>query len=104
MASGEFIGFVGLCDQAYESPFTPCTDIGWRLAPEFWGKGYATEGAKRCLEYAFNDLRLDEIKSTAPKVNVPSIRVMEKANMQAVGMTDKYHGAFLMCYEKFPNN
>lgn len=79
---GEFIGFIGLVWQTFESEFTPCVDIGWRLAKKYWGKGYATEGAKRCLEYAFKDLGLTNIKATAPKANLKSIRIMEKIGMK----------------------
>ena len=46
------IGFIGMAEQTFESNFTPFIDIGWRLARETWGKGYATEGANRCIEYA----------------------------------------------------
>ncbi|WP_224487960.1 GNAT family N-acetyltransferase [Robertkochia flava] len=76
-----FIGFTGLSLQDFEAPFTPLTDIGWRLAPEHWGKGYATEGATRCLEYGFSTLHLDTIFAIAPAINQPSIRVMEKIGM-----------------------
>jgi len=77
-----FIGFIGLMYQTYDVPFSPYTDIGWRLGKEFWNKGYATEGASRCLKYAFEDLDLSNIKATAPLVNVKSIRVMEKIGMK----------------------
>lgn len=81
LSNGAFIGFIGLCEQTYEAPFTPCVDIGWRLDKNHWYKGYATEGATRCLEYGFNELGLKNIKSTAPKINLKSIRVMEKIGM-----------------------
>ncbi|MCF2875104.1 MULTISPECIES: GNAT family N-acetyltransferase [unclassified Tenacibaculum] len=80
----EFIGFIGLSEQTYAADFNPSIDIGWRLHPNFWGKGYATEGAKRCLEYGFSQLKLKEIVSVAPIVNTPSIIVMEKINMKKV--------------------
>lgn len=80
----QFIGFIGISEQTYEASFTPSTDIGWRLSPNFWGKGYATEGAKKCIEYGFNILGLNEIVSVAPIVNTPSITVMKK-----IGMTKK---------------
>jgi RimJ/RimL family protein N-acetyltransferase len=80
--TGDFIGFTGLCDQTYEAEFTPCVDIGWRLAKKHWGHGYATEGAKKCLEYAFNELKLNSIHATAPAINKRSIQVMEKAGMK----------------------
>lgn len=78
----KFIGFIGLGEQTFESDFTPCIDIGWRLTKEYWGKGYATEGAKKCLEFGFHQLKLDEIHSIASKVNIKSINVMQKIGMQ----------------------
>ena len=83
--TGEFIGFIGLCYQENELEFSPYIDIGWRLNPQQWGNGFATEGARRCLTYAVNELQLTDIKSTAPLVNVKSIRVMEK-----IAMTKKF--------------
>ena len=85
LESGSFIGFIGLSDQEFESPFTPCVDIGWRLARNFWGNGYATEGAMRCLEYAFEDLGLEVILSHCPVVNTRSWNVMEKIGMLRIG-------------------
>lgn len=82
----ELIGFIGLAYQEYEAPFTPCVDIGWRLARAHWKQGFATEGAKRCLQYAFEDLGLSNIYSLAPTLNLPSIGVMEK-----IGMNFQYH-------------
>ncbi|MDX2361617.1 MAG: GNAT family N-acetyltransferase [Crocinitomicaceae bacterium] len=82
LESREFIGFIGLCDQNYEAEFTPCIDIGWRLSQKYWGKGYATEGAKKCLEYTFRTLGLNEIYSTAPTLNKKSISIMEKIGMK----------------------
>lgn len=84
-AGGNLIGFIGLFWQTYEAPFTPATDIGWRLAKKFWGKGYATEGAARCLRHAFDELRLDRVVATAPSVNQPSVHVMEKIGLQKLG-------------------
>ena len=84
LESKEFIGFIGLLYQDYEAEFTPCVDIGWRLATKHWGEGYATEGAKRCLSYAFDDLKLNAIYSTAPIVNTKSINVMEKIGMKKI--------------------
>ena len=80
----EFIGFIGLSKQTYKADFNPSIDIGWRLHPKFWGKGFATEGAKACLYYAFYKLKIKEILSVAPKLNVPSIKVMEKLGMNRV--------------------
>lgn len=79
-----FIGFIGLSDQRYEADFTPCIDIGWRLHPLAWGHGFATEGASRCLAFAFENLALDEIVSVAPCINHKSINVMKKIGMKKV--------------------
>ncbi|MGB0524471.1 MAG: GNAT family N-acetyltransferase [Flammeovirgaceae bacterium] len=80
----EFIGFIGLKWQTYESHFTPCIDIGWRLLPAAWGKGYATEGAKACLAYGFNTLKLKEIYAICPVVNQASEKVMQRLGMTKV--------------------
>lgn len=82
----EFIGFIGLAYQEYEAPFTPATDIGWRLKKSSWGKGFATEGAKRCLEFAFSELSLSKIVSTCTLQNKNSERVMQKIGMTKQGI------------------
>ena len=84
LEKNQFIGFIGLGEQTFEASFTPCVDIGWRLAKRFWGNGYATEGAKRCLEFAFEDLGLSEINSIASISNVKSTNVMKKIGMKKV--------------------
>jgi RimJ/RimL family protein N-acetyltransferase len=81
LQSDRFIGFIGLSEQSFLSPYTPCTDIGWRLATAAWHRGYATEGAQRCLSYGFESLKLNSIKAIAPAVNRRSIAVMTKAGM-----------------------
>ncbi|MFN4174490.1 MAG: GNAT family N-acetyltransferase, partial [Parachlamydiaceae bacterium] len=79
--TGEFIGFIGLEDIYFQAHFTPAVEIGWRLAFDYWGKGYATEGAKAALKYGFETLRLDQIVSFTPVSNMRSRRVMEKIGM-----------------------
>jgi RimJ/RimL family protein N-acetyltransferase len=76
-----FAGFVGLSIPGFEAPFTPCVEIGWRLAPAYWGRGYATEGARAVLDFAFRELRLDEVVSFTVPGNLASRRVMEKIGM-----------------------
>lgn len=85
LETGELIGFIGLAYQDYETEFTPAVDIGWRLKRSSWGKGYATEGAKRCLEYAFDDLKLDRVVSVCVLDNVNSEKVMNKIGMVKKG-------------------
>lgn len=80
--SGELIGFVGLNIPDFESHFTPCIEIGWRLASQHWGKGYATEAAKSVLDVGFKKFVLNEIVAfTVPK-NLRSIAVMERIGMK----------------------
>lgn len=85
LADPQVIGFIGICYHDYESPFNPAVDIGWRLIHEAWGKGYATEGAKRCLQYAFEEISLDKVVAIAPAINQRSINVMQKIGMQEKG-------------------
>ena len=78
----EFIGFIGLSKQTYDAKFTPCVDIGWRIKSSEWNKGFATEGAKRCLDYAFNGLGIEKVYSVAPRINNKSERIMTKIGMK----------------------
>jgi ribosomal-protein-alanine N-acetyltransferase len=76
-----FAGYVGLSVPVFKSHFTPCVEIGWRLARDSWGHGYATEGAKAELRFAFENLNLSEIVSFTVPANLRSIRVMERLGM-----------------------
>jgi RimJ/RimL family protein N-acetyltransferase len=76
-----FAGYVGLAVPGFEAHFTPCVEIGWRLAAEHWGHGYATEAARAALSYGFEDAALDEIVSFTVPVNYRSRRVMERIGM-----------------------
>lgn len=77
-----FAGFVGLAHVRFDAPFTPAVEIGWRLATPFWGYGYATEGARAALAYAFETLALDEIVSFTVPANARSQRVMQRIGMR----------------------
>ena len=81
LKDGSFIGFIGLCYQTYESQFTRSVDIRWRLNKKYWNNGFATEGAKKYLDYGFNKLGLNKIIATTPIINIKSIRLMEKIGM-----------------------
>ena len=61
--SGEFIGFTGLSVPRRTFSFSPCVEVGWRLARKFWGKGFATEAARAALRVAFQRLALLEVVS-----------------------------------------
>lgn len=78
---GRCIGFIGLSAPTFEAHFTPCVEIGWRLAHEAWGHGYATEGAQLALDHGFERLGLDEIVSFTTVANLRSLRVMERLGM-----------------------
>lgn len=84
-ASARFIGFVGLHEPSPELFFSPCVEIGWRLAKDFWGKGYATEAAKAVLRLTFEQLRMKEIYSFTSIHNLKSIAVMERLHMTNTG-------------------
>jgi RimJ/RimL family protein N-acetyltransferase len=77
-----FIGFIGLSIPRFEAHFTPCVEIGWRLAHEYWGRGYASEGARRALAYGFDQLQLAEIVSFTARANLRSRAVMERIGMR----------------------
>ncbi len=85
LETGTFVGFNGLKYQTFESGFTPSVDIGWRLTRSAWGKGYATEAAKACLDAAFDQFGLREIYSYCPDLNKPSEAIMKKIGMEFVG-------------------
>lgn len=75
------IGFVGLATPSFEAPFMPCLEIGWRLAKEAWGRGYATEAGEAVLDHGFKTLGLPEIVSFTAVSNAPSIAVMRRLGM-----------------------
>jgi len=79
--SADFIGFVGLAVPRFTAPFTPCVEVGWRLARAHWGHGYATEAAQAALRFGFESLGLGEIVSFTVPGNRRSRRVMERLGM-----------------------
>jgi len=81
-SSQELIGFTGLTTVGFEAHFTPAIEIGWRLAAEHWGHGYATEAARAVLQFGFEQLKLPELVSFTVPQNQRSRRVMEKIGMR----------------------
>jgi RimJ/RimL family protein N-acetyltransferase len=75
------IGFLGLQPPAWLPEVMPTVEIGWRLDPDYWGKGLATEGGRAGLEFGFKVLGLDEIVSIPEPANVASCRVAEHLGM-----------------------
>jgi ribosomal-protein-alanine N-acetyltransferase len=80
--SGLFAGFVGLSVPGFEAHFTPCVEVGWRLARSFWGRGYAGEAARECLAFGFRELGLGEIVAFTVVANRRSRAVMERLGMR----------------------
>ncbi|MBD2020428.1 GNAT family N-acetyltransferase [Leptolyngbya sp. FACHB-36] len=89
-----FMGFCGL------QPFNQEIEIGWWLAPEYWGKGFATESAQAAMADGFNRLNLSRIVSIAQPANHRSIRVMEKLGMQFEKMSTDLRGIEVVYYAK----
>jgi RimJ/RimL family protein N-acetyltransferase len=77
-----FVGFAGLEVPEFSAHFTRCVEIGWRLAFEHWGHGYATEAARLALDYGFGTLALSEIVSFTSSANQRSRAVMERLGMR----------------------
>jgi RimJ/RimL family protein N-acetyltransferase len=84
-ATREFIGFVGLHTPSAELPFSPCVEVGWRLAFAHWSRGLASEAAKGALRIGFRVLGLREIVSFTTVENLRSLAVMERLGMQESG-------------------
>ena len=83
-----FIGFAGLAVPRFRAHFTPCVEIGWRLAFEHWGHGYATEAARLALAHGFEAVALPEIISYTSVANHRSRAVMERLGMRQVPADD----------------
>ncbi len=79
LADGRFLGFVGTTTLAWAPD--PVPEIGWRLAREGWGRGFATEAAREAMRFAFEDAGIEELVSYTTVANVRSRRVMEKLGM-----------------------
>jgi RimJ/RimL family protein N-acetyltransferase len=108
-ATGEFVGYVGLHVPSAELPFSPCVEIGWRLAFCHWGKGFATEAAREVLRVGFQVLRLKEIVSFAAVGNLRSRAVMERLGMRDSGTFENPHtceknGLRTLCLYRLAND
>jgi RimJ/RimL family protein N-acetyltransferase len=87
----EFVGFVGLSIPTFEAHFTPCVEIGWRLAFDHWKHGYATEAARAALDCGFRRLGLEEIVAFTVPANRRSIAVMQRLGMRRSPAEDFDH-------------
>ena len=89
LATGRFIGFTGLSVPSFETHFTPAVEVGWRLARDAWGHGYATEAASASMRFGFEQADLGQIVSFTSFPNLRSQAVMER-----IGMTRDPDGDF----------
>lgn len=80
-ATGAFMGFTGLNIPGYDLPCNPCIEVGWRLAYPFWGNGFATEAARGCLAFAFQQLAAPKVVAFASVINERSWQVMKRLGM-----------------------
>lgn len=93
LGGASFIGFIGLNPVSFTAHFTPAIEIGWRLSRPHWGHGFATEGARAALDYAFGELSCEQIVSFTATVNERSIRVMQRLGMTRDPAEDFDHPA-----------
>lgn len=84
-ASGELIGMCGLNNVSSALPFAPAVEIGWRLSAFRHGAGLAREAAERCLDFAFNELKLDRIVAFTVPANSNSWGLMRRLGMSLIG-------------------
>lgn len=77
------LGYAGLAVPTFLPQVLPAVEVGWRLDPQVWGQGYATEAANAALEDAFTILELEEVISLPQVDNPPSARVAERIGMKA---------------------
>lgn len=87
-----FIGFTGLNKLGKDLPFAPGVEIGWRLARDFWGKGYASEAAQAALQTGFRELGLQEIVAFTAIQNLRSRAVMSRIGMVFEGEIFEHPG------------
>jgi RimJ/RimL family protein N-acetyltransferase len=80
--AGGFLGCVGVMPSRDGHPLGPHHEIGWRLARDGWGRGYATEAAAGALQDAFVRVRLTEILAYTTAENTRSRAVIERLGMQ----------------------
>jgi RimJ/RimL family protein N-acetyltransferase len=93
-------GYAGLAIPSWLPEVMPAVEVGWRLHPDHWGRGLATECGRASLRYGFEDLGLDRIIAVAMAENVASLRVMEKLGMKKAGEAyDTLHDVPLEVHE-----
>jgi RimJ/RimL family protein N-acetyltransferase len=79
--TGAFVGYTGIKPTNFDADFTPAVEFGWRLPFAYWGRGYASEAARACLDHGFGTLGLSEIVAITAKANLRSQAVMRRIGM-----------------------
>jgi RimJ/RimL family protein N-acetyltransferase len=88
---GRLLGMTGLQRVPFLAPFTPAVEVGWRLFPFAWGRGYATEAASAALDHGFGPARLPQIVALTTPANRRSLAVMERLGMTRDAADDFEH-------------
>jgi len=89
------IGWIGLHKIGSDFPFGPALEVGWRLGRSFWGQGYATEGARAALNYAFDVLNAPRVFAFTAAANTRSEAVMRRVGLEKVERGGFAHPDFL---------
>jgi RimJ/RimL family protein N-acetyltransferase len=92
-ATGRLVGRIGF----FNPEGWPGFELGWTLAREFWGRGYATEGARRALEHGFTEMGREHVISLIRSANLPSVRVAERLGERLEGNVE-LHGSPALVY------
>jgi len=90
-SGGSPIGYAGLQWCEFPAPFAPALSIGWRLATEYWGEGYAQEAAQAALTFAFEQLQVEEVVAFSVPANLSSLALMERLGMGYAARDDFEH-------------
>lgn len=93
ISTGRLAGRIGF----FNPEGWPGFELGWTLRREFWGRGYATEGARAALEYGFTEMNRERVISLIRPANAPSIRVAERLGEKLEGTVD-LHGNEALVY------
>jgi RimJ/RimL family protein N-acetyltransferase len=79
--TGTLIGYVGLAEPTFLPEIMPSVEVGYRLDPDHWGHGLATEGAEAAIDFGFDELGLEHVVSIAEPDNLRSLNVMARLGM-----------------------
>ena len=91
-SSGRLVGRIGFVNPEGWPGF----ELGWALGRQYWGRGYATEGARRALEFAFTELKREHVISHIDPDNIASIRVAERLGEEVEGRRDLFGQGMLV--------